>query len=87
MSSESQVTVWTSLLFSKLLSNITWWPSISKASNSSTMTRALTPRCKLLNLPRELAEDRDLTVVEYGSQKAALHLSNAAWILKVEKIE
>ena len=35
----------------------------------------------------ELAEDRGLTVVEYGAQKAATHLSNAAWMLTVEKIE
>ena len=40
-----------------------------------------------LNLPRELAEDRGLTVVEYGAQKATLHLSNASWMLTVEKIE
>ena len=40
-----------------------------------------------LNLLRKLAEDRGLTVVEYGAQKAALHLSNAAWMLTVEKIE
>ena len=40
-----------------------------------------------LNLPRELAEDRGLTMVEYGTQKAAPHLSNAAWMLTVEKIE
>ena len=40
-----------------------------------------------LNLPRELAEDRGLTMVEYGTQKVALHLSNAAWMLTVEKIE
>ena len=52
MSSESQVTVWTSLLFSKLPSNTTWWPSINKASDSSTMTRALAPGCKLLKLAK-----------------------------------
>ena len=40
-----------------------------------------------LNLPRKLAEDGDLIVVEYGAQKAANHLSNAAWMLTVEKIE
>ena len=40
-----------------------------------------------LNLPRELAEDRGLTVVEYGAQKAIPHLSNAAWMLTIEKIE
>ena len=40
-----------------------------------------------LNLSRELAEDRGLTVVEYGAQKAAPHLSNVAWMLTVEKIE
>ena len=40
-----------------------------------------------LNLPTELAKDRGLTVVEYGTQKAALDLSNAAWMLMVEKIE
>ena len=52
MSSESQVTVWNSLLFSKLPSNITWWPSISKASDSSIMTKALAPGCKLLKLAK-----------------------------------
>ena len=52
MSSESRVTVWTSLLFSKLPSNTTWWPSISKASDSSTMTRALVLGCKLLKLAK-----------------------------------
>ena len=40
-----------------------------------------------LNLPRELAKDRGLTVVEYGAQRAAPHLSNVAWMLTVEKIE
>ena len=83
MSSESRVTVWISLLFSKLPSNTTWWPSINKASDLSTMTRALAPRCKLF----KLAEDRGLTIVEYGAQRAALHLSNVAWILTIEKIE
>ena len=75
------------MLFSKLPSNITLWPSISKASDLSTMTRTLTPGCKLLNLPKELVEDQGLIVIEYGSQKAALHLSNVVWILTVEKIE
>ena len=74
MSLESRVTVWTSLLFSKIPSNTTWWPSINKASNSSTMTRTLAPGCKLLKLAKGLAEDRGLTVVEYGAQKAALVL-------------
>ena len=40
-----------------------------------------------LNLPRELAKDRGLTVVEYGAQRAAPHPSNVAWMLTVEKIE
>ena len=40
-----------------------------------------------LNLPRELTEDRGLTVVEYGAQKAAPHLLNAVWMLTVEKSE
>ena len=52
MSLESQVTVWTSLLFSKLPSNTTWWPSINKASDLSTMTRVLAPGCKLLKLAK-----------------------------------
>ena len=40
-----------------------------------------------LNLPRKLAKDRGLTVVKYGAQKVALHLSNASQMLTVEKIE
>ena len=40
-----------------------------------------------LNLLRELAEDRGLTMVEYGTQRAAPHLSNVTWMLTVEKIE
>ena len=40
-----------------------------------------------LNLPRELAEDQGLTVVEYGAQRVVPHLSNVAWMLMVEKIE
>ena len=35
----------------------------------------------------KLAEDRGLTVVEYGAQRVALHLSNVTWMLTVEKIE
>ena len=52
MSLESRVTVWTSLLFSKLPSNTTWWPSINKASDSSIMTRALALGCKFLKLAK-----------------------------------
>ena len=52
MSSESQVTVKISLLFSKLLSNTIWWPSISKASDFSIITRALALGCKLLKLAK-----------------------------------
>ena len=52
MSSKSRVTVWTSLLFSKLPSNTTWWPLINKALDSSIMTRALAPGCKLLKLAK-----------------------------------
>ena len=52
MSLKSRVTVYISLLFSKLPSNTTWWPSINKASNLSTMIRALAPECKLLKLAK-----------------------------------
>ena len=52
MSSESQVTIWTSLLFSKLPTNTTWWPSINKALESNTMTRALVPGNKLFKLAK-----------------------------------
>ena len=77
MSLESHVTVWASLLFSKVPSNTTWWPSISKASDSSIMTRTLAPVLSFLYLPKKLVEDQGLIMVEYGAQKATLHLSNA----------